>query len=139
MLKTIFSLMPIQMKLGIGVAAALAIATGIGVIKVQASSIDKLENKIAVCDTERVYEKAIYTSELDKAYMIISDQNKQIEEFKINAKQYETDLSLITKELETAKQTKRVEIRKEVVRDPSCDNQLRLMQQQLEEFANAFN
>ena len=67
MLKTIFSLMPIQMKLGIGVAAALAIATVIGVIKVQASTNNNLRDKIAVCDTERVYEKAIYTSELDKA------------------------------------------------------------------------
>ena len=81
----------------------------------------------------------IYAGEMEKIKTIIDNQNKQIEEFKINEKQYETNLSLITKELETAKQTKRVEIRKEVVRDPSCDNQLRLMQQQLEEFANAFN
>ena len=76
---------------------------------------------------------------LIKLNMIISDQNKQIEEFKINAKQHETDLSLVKKELETAKQTKCIQIVKEIEKDASYENQLKIMQQLLSEFENAFN
>ena len=139
MLKTIFALMPIQAKLGIGVAAALVIATVVGYIKVQASTNNNLRDKIAVCDTERVYEKAIYTSEIEKKDLIIDGLQKQIEEFKINEKQYKTDLSLAYEQIDKKEVSVRVEVRKEVVRDPSCENQFRLITQQLKELKHASN
>ena len=139
MLKTIFALMPIQMKLGIGVAAALVIATVIGVIKAQASNNNDLRDKIAVCDTEKVYEKAIYKSELEKKDQMIDDLQEQIKELKINEKQYKANLSKEFKKIDLADDEERRKAAEEYNKDSSCENQLRIIEEKLEEFERAFN
>ena len=78
----------------------------------------------------------LYNIELGKAQKTISEQNIQIEEFRLDNTSYEMNLHEHEKELISKKVKAQEDIKRELEKDDSLENQMRLMAVILQEFSD---
>lgn len=132
MLKTIYNLIPTNIKIGI----VIVILSILGIFSYQVYKIKSLNEELISCKVENKYKQAIYNSELDKAKVTIAIHNKAISEFKIDKDNYEKTINEKEKELSVTRLEQQEIIDKELEIDNSCENQLKLITNILEKFNN---
>ena len=136
MVNTLWSLTTIKEKIIASLIALVIITSVVGYYKYQQYRIDDLSKQLSTSEISRQYDKIIYNIELEKAQKIISDQNSQIEEFRLDKTNYEFTLHEHEKELIAKKVKAQEDIQRELEQDNSLENQMRIMSAILEEFSN---
>lgn len=118
-----------------GVFGILLLISG-GINYWQHGKITKLERDITTCNADRDWELKLYNEDREKANKAIDDQNTAIREFALNKEQYETTINIKEKELLVSKINSQNSILKELEKDPSSDNQIKILTNMLKEFSN---
>lgn len=76
-----------------------------------------------------------YVLEQDKFKTTITQQNTQIEQYKINLEQFEQTVHTKEKELAETRYKLQEQVNLELAKDPSCENQLTIVNRILYEFS----
>ena len=139
MLSTIWDLLSIKAKLGVGVSLLIVVLGIGGVILYQANKIDSLKTELTTCQVERKSERLIFEEERVKAKTVIDNQNSKISEYEVDtaavtARVNEKEKALIE---ERAIQQQRVD--KELSADSSPNNQLRVVIKIMKDFSDEAN
>lgn len=134
MLSTILSLLNWKAKLGIGFGIFFLIVGIICYGSYQSGRIDDLREQLTVSETRRANEKALYDSERQKANDTIDHQNKMIEAYALDEKDYEKVIVDRGRELLVAKIQNNEDIKAALKEDPSVENQLKIIEKLLREF-----
>lgn len=136
MISTLWKLTTTKEKVIVLIMCLLLICSFVGVIKYQHSKIEQLTYKLTVSEVNRQNDKMLYNVELEKAQKTISEQNIQIEEFRLDNTSYEMNLHEHEKELISKKVKAQEDIKRELEKDDSLENQMRLMAVTLQEFSD---
>lgn len=130
-----FSVLPTKVKLGIGLGLLLIILVVGGIITYQSNRIDSLKKELTTCEVNRQNEKALYDEERQKAKDAIEKQNSSINIFQLDKTSYEKTVYTRDKQNQEAGFVQREAINKELTKDSTADNQLRIITRQLKDFA----
>lgn len=129
MIGALWNLIPTNIKWGFGIGLLVVILTIFGVFKHQSNKIESLEQEL-------IENRLTYEVELNKAHETIDMQNKAINEFKLDRDYYEKTIVEKDKELLATKLITENNIKEELNKDSSTDNQLRIINNILREFSN---
>ena len=140
MSSTIWDLLSIKAKLGVGVSLLIVILGIGGVISYQANKIDSLKTELTTCQVERKSERFIFEEERVKAKTVIDNQNFKISEYEVDtvtatARVNEKEKALI--EERAIQQQQQVD--KELSADSSPNNQLRVVIKIMKDFSDEAN
>lgn len=139
MLSTIWGLLPIKAKLGVGVGLLIVIL-GIGdVISYQANKIDSLKTELTTCQVERKSERLIFEEERVKAKTVIDNQNSKISEYEVDTAAATARVNEKEKALIEERAIQQQQVDKELSADSSPNNQLRVVIKIMKDFSDEAN
>lgn len=136
MLSTIWDLLPIKTKLGVGVGLLIVILGIGGVISYQANKIDSLKAELTTCQVERKSERLIFEEERVKAKTAIDNQNFKISEYEVDTVAVTARVNKKEKALIEERVIQQQQVDKELSTDSSADNQLRILTKIMKDFSN---
>ena len=139
MLSTIWGLLPIKAKLGIGVSLLIVILGIGGVISYQANKIDSLKTELTTCQVERKSERLIFEEERVKAKTIIDNQNSKISEYEVDTVAATARVNEKEKALIEERVIQQQQVDKELSTDSSPNNQLRVVIKIMKDFSDEAN
>ena len=139
MLSTIWGLLPIKAKLGVGVGLLIVILGIGGVISYQANKIDLLKTELTTCQVERKNERLIFEEEKVKAKTAIDEQNAKISEYEIDAATVIAKVNKREKALIEERVVQQQQVDKELSADSSPNNQLRVVIKIMKDFSDEAN
>ena len=136
MVSSIWKLITVKEKVILIAIASVLFLSTFGYINYQQKQIEDLSKQLSASEIGRQYETLLHNMELDKAKRTITEQNIQIEEFRLNSTDYELVLHEHEKELIAKKVKAQGDIQAELDRDSSLENQMRIISVMLQEFSN---
>ena len=136
MLNTIWSLLSIKAKLGIGVGLLIVILGIGGVISYQANKIDSLKTELTTCQVERKNERLVFEEERVKAKTAIDEQNSKVSKYEVDTVAVTTRVNKKEKALIEERVIQQQQVDKELSTDSSSDNQLRVVTTIMKYFYN---
>ena len=139
MLSTIWGLLPIKTKLGVGVGLLIVILGIGGVISYQANKIDSLKTELTTCQVERKSERLIFEEERVKAKTVIDNQNSKISEYEVDAVAVTARVNEKEKALIEERAIQQQQVDKELSADSSPNNQLRVVIKIMKDFSDEAN
>lgn len=139
MLSTIWGLLPIKAKLGVGVGLLIVILGIGGIISYQANKIDSLKTELTTCQVERKSERFIFEEERVKAKTAIDEQNAKISEYEIDAATVIAKVNKREKALIEERVVQQQQVDKELSADSSPNNQLRVVIKIMKDFSDEAN
>lgn len=139
MLNTIWSLLSIKAKLGIGVGLLIVILGIGGVISYQANKIDSLKTELTTCQVERKNERLVFEEERVKAKTAIDEQNSKVSKYEVDTVAVTTRVNKKEKALIEERVIQQQQVDKELSTDSSSDNQLRVVTKIMKDFSNETN
>ena len=139
MLSTIWGLLPIKAKLGVGVGLLIVILGIGGVISYQANKIDLLKTELTTCQVERKSEQLIFEEERVKAKTIIDNQNSKISEYEVDTVAATARVNEKEKALIEERVIQQQQVDKELSADSSPNNQLRVVIKIMKDFSDEAN
>ena len=139
MLSTIWGLLPIKAKLGVGVGLLIVILGIGGVISYQANKIDLLKTELTTCQVERKSEQLIFEEERVKAKTIIDNQNSKISEYEVDTVAATARVNEKEKALIEERVVQQQQVDKELSADSSPNNQLRVVIKIMKDFSDEAN
>ena len=139
MLSTIWGLLPIKTKLGVGVGLLIVILGIGGVISYQANKIDSLKTELTTCQVERKSERLIFEEERVKAKTVIDNQNSKISEYEVDTVAVTARVNEKEKALIEERAIQQQQVDKELSADSSPNNQLRVVTKIMKDFSDEAN
>lgn len=139
MLSTIWGLLPIKAKLGVGVGLLIVILGIGGVILYQANKIDSLKTELTTCQVERKSERLIFEEERVKAKTVIDNQNSKISEYEVDTVAVTARVNKKEKALIEERVIQQQQVDKELSADSSPNNQLRVVTKIMKDFSDEAN
>ena len=139
MLNTIWSLLSIKAKLGIGVGLLIVILGIGGVISYQANKIDSLKTELTTCQVERKNERLVFEEERVKAKTVIDNQNSKISEYEVDTVAVTARVNEKEKALIEERVIQQQQVDKELSADSSPNNQLRVVIKIMKDFSDEAN
>ena len=139
MLSTIWGLLPIKAKLGVGVGLLIVILGIGGVISYQANKIDSLKTELTTCQVERKSERLIFEEERVKAKTVIDNQNSKISEYEVDTVAVTARVNEKEKALIEERVIQQQQVDKELSADSSPNNQLRVVIKIMKDFSDEAN
>ena len=139
MLSTIWGLLPIKTKLGVGVGLLIVILGIGGVISYQANKIDSLKTELTTCQVERKSERLIFEEERVKAKTVIDNQNSKISEYEVDTVAVTARVNEKEKALIEERVIQQQQVDKELSADSSPNNQLRVVIKIMKDFSDEAN
>lgn len=139
MLSTIWGLLPIKAKLGVGVGLLIVILGIGGVISYQANKIDSLKTELTTCQVERKSERLIFEEERVKAKTVIDNQNSKISEYEVDTAAVTARVNEKEKALIEERVIQQQQVDKELSADSSPNNQLRVVIKIMKDFSDEAN
>lgn len=139
MLNTIWSLLSIKAKLGIGVGLLIVILGIGGVISYQANKIDSLKTELTTCQVERKNERLVFEEERVKAKTAIDEQNSKVSKYEVDTVAVTTRVNKKEKALIKERVIQQQQVDKELSTDSSPNNQLRVVTKIMKDFSNEAN
>ena len=139
MLSTIWGLLPIKAKLGVGVGLLIVILGIGGVILYQANKIDSLKTELTTCQVERKSERLIFEEERVKAKTVIDNQNFKISEYEVDTVAATARVNEKEKALIEERAIQQQQVDKELSADSSLNNQLRVVIKIMKDFSDEAN
>ena len=139
MLSTIWGLLPIKAKLGVGVGLLIVILGIGGVISYQANKIDSLKTELTICQVERKSERFIFEEERVKAKTVIDNQNFKISEYEVDTVTVTARVNEKEKALIEERAIQQQQVDKELSADSSPNNQLRVVTKIMKDFSDEAN
>lgn len=139
MLSTIWGLLPIKAKLGVGVGLLIVILGIGGVISYQANKIDSLKTELTTCQVERKNERFIFEEERVKAKTVIDNQNFKISEYEVDTVAATARVNEKEKALIEERAIQQQQVDKELSADSSPNNQLRVIIKIMKDFSDEAN
>ena len=139
MLSTIWGLLPIKAKLGVGVSLLIVILGIGGVISYQANKIDSLKTELTTCQVERKSERLIFEEERVKAKTVIDNQNSKISEYEVDTVAVTARVNEKEKALIEERAIQQQQVDKELSADSSPNNQLRVVIKIMKDFSDEAN
>lgn len=139
MLSTIWGLLPIKAKLGVGVGLLIVILGIGGVISYQANKIDSLKTELTTCQVERKSERLIFEEERVKAKTVIDNQNSKISEYEVDTVAVTARVNEKEKALIEERVIQQQQVDKELSADSSPNNQLRVVTKIMKDFSDEAN
>ena len=139
MLSTIWGLLPIKTKLGVGVGLLIVILGIGGVISYQANKIDSLKTELTTCQVERKSERLIFEEERVKAKTVIDNQNSKISEYEVDTVAVTARVNEKEKALIEERAIQQQQVDKELSADSSPNNQLRVVTKIMKDFSDETN
>ena len=139
MLSTIWGLLPIKAKLGVGVGLLIVILGIGGVISYQANKIDSLKTELTTCQVERKNERLVFEEERVKAKTVIDNQNSKISEYEVDTVAVTARVNEKEKALIEERVIQQQQVDKELSADSSPNNQLRVVTKIMKDFSDEAN
>ena len=139
MLSTIWGLLSIKAKLGVGVGLLIVILGIGGVISYQANKIDSLKTELTTCQVERKSERLIFEEERVKAKTVIDNQNSKISEYEVDTVAVTARVNEKEKALIEERVIQQQQVDKELSADSSPNNQLRVVTKIMKDFSDEAN
>ena len=139
MLSTIWDLLSIKAKLGVGVGLLIVILGIGGVISYQANKIDSLKTELTTCQVERKSERFIFEEERVKAKTVIDNQNSKISEYEVDTVAVTARVNEKEKALIEERVIQQQQVDKELSADSSPNNQLRVVTKIMKDFSDEAN
>lgn len=139
MLSTVWGLLPIKAKLGVGVGLLIVILGIGGVILYQANKIDSLKTELTTCQVERKSERLIFEEERVKAKTVIDNQNSKISEYEVDTVAVTARVNGKEKALIEERVIQQQQVDKELSADSSPNNQLRVVTKIMKDFSDEAN
>ena len=139
MLSTIWGLLPIKTKLGVGVGLLIVILGIGGVVLYQANKIDSLKTELTTCQVERKSERLIFEEERVKAKTVIDNQNSKISEYEVDTVAVTARVNEKEKALIEERAIQQQQVDKELSADSSPNNQLRVVTKIMKDFSDEAN
>ena len=139
MLSTIWGLLSIKAKLGVGVGLLIVILGIGGVISYQANKIDSLKTELTTCQVERKSERLIFEEERVKAKTVIDNQNSKISEYEVDTVAVTARVNEKEKALIEERVIQQQQVDKELSADSSPNNQLRVVIKIMKDFSDEAN
>ena len=139
MLSTIWDLLSIKAKLGVGVGLLIVILGIGGVISYQANKIDSLKTELTTCQVERKSERLIFEEERVKAKTVIDNQNSKISEYEVDTVAVTARVNEKEKALIEERAIQQQQVDKELSADSSPNNQLRVVIKIMKDFSDEAN
>ena len=139
MSSTIWGLLPIKAKLGVGVGLLIVILGIGGVISYQANKIDSLKTELTTCQVERKSERLIFEEERVKAKTVIDNQNSKISEYEVDTVAVTARVNEKEKALIEERVIQQQQVDKELSADSSPNNQLRVVTKIMKDFSDEAN
>ena len=136
---TIWGLLPIKAKLGVGVGLLIVILGIGGVILYQANKIDSLKTELTTCQVERKSERLIFEEERVKAKTVIDNQNSKISEYEVDTVAVTARVNEKEKALIEERVIQQQQVDKELSADSSPNNQLRVVIKIMKDFSDEAN
>ena len=136
---TIWGLLPIKAKLGVGVGLLIVILGIGGVILYQANKIDSLKTELTTCQVERKSERLIFEEERVKAKTVIDNQNSKISEYEVDTAAVTARVNEKEKALIEERVIQQQQVDKELSADSSPNNQLRVVIKIMKDFSDEAN
>lgn len=124
----------IRKNLNLTTGLILALVLSLGMNYYFYSKNVELKDKNITSEALRLSEYAVYEAERSKAKMVIESQNKQIEQFAIDAANYETFINDTWTLLKGDKERIQKQIEEALEKDPSVNNQYNIVEELLREF-----
>ena len=139
MLNTIWSLLSIKAKLGIGVGLLIIILGIGGVISYQANKIDSLKTELTTCQVERKNERLVFEEERVKAKTAIDEQNSKVSKYEVDTVAVTARVNKKEKALIEERVIQQQQVDKKLSADSSPNNQLRVVTKIMKDFSNETN
>lgn len=139
MLSTIWDLLSIKAKLGVGVSLLIVVLGIGGVILYQANKIDSLKTELTTCQVERKSERLIFEEERVKAKTVIDNQNSKISEYEVNTAAVTARVNEKEKALIEERVIQQQQVDKKLSADSSPNNQLRVVIKIMKDFSDEAN
>ena len=139
MLSTIWGLLSIKAKLGVGVSLLIVVLGIGGVILYQANKIDSLKTELTTCQVERKSERLIFEEERVKAKTVIDNQNSKISEYEVDTAAVTARVNEKEKALIEERVIQQQQVDKELSADSSPNNQLRVVIKIMKDFSDEAN
>ena len=139
MLNTIWSLLSIKAKLGIGVGLLIIILGIGGVISYQANKIDSLKTELTTCQVERKNERLVFEEERVKAKTAIDEQNSKVSKYEVDTVAVTTRVNKKEKALIEERVIQQQQVDKKLSADSSPNNQLRVVIKIMKDFSDEAN
>lgn len=139
MLSTIWDLLSIKAKLGVGVSLLIVVLGIGGVILYQANKIDSLKTELTTCQVERKSERLIFEEERVKAKTVIDNQNSKISEYEVDTAAVTAKVNEKEKALIEERVIQQQQVDKELSADSSPNNQLRVVIKIMKDFSDEAN
>ena len=139
MLSTIWDLLSIKAKLGVGVSLLIVVLGIGGVILYQANKIDSLKMELTTCQVERKNERLIFEEERVKAKTVIDNQNSKISEYEVDTVAVTARVNEKEKALIKERVIQQQQVDKELSADSSPNNQLRVVIKIMKDFSDEAN
>ena len=139
MSSTIWDLLSIKAKLGVGVGLLIVILGIGGVISYQANKIDSLKTELTTCQVERKSERFIFEEERVKAKTVIDNQNFKISEYEVDTVTATARVNEKEKALIEERAIQQQQVDKELSADSSPNNQLRVVIKIMKDFSDEAN
>lgn len=139
MLSTIWDLLSIKAKLGVGVGLLIVILGIGGVISYQANKIDSLKTELTTYQVERKSERFIFEEERVKAKTVIDNQNFKISEYEVDTVTATARVNEKEKALIEERVIQQQQVDKELSADSSPNNQLRVVTKIMKDFSDEAN
>lgn len=135
----LLDLIPAKVKAAISIGTLILILILSGIVYYQANRIESLKVELVTCQVERKQDRIIFEEERIKATNYINDQNDKITQFEVNLSSVSKAVNHKEKALIEARATAQQQVDKELTTDSSSDNQLRIINRIMKEFANETN
>ena len=139
MLSTIWGLLPIKAKLGVGVGLLIVILGIGGIISYQANKIDSLKTELTTCQVKRKSERFIFEEERVKTKTVIDNQNSKISEYEVDTIAATARVNEKEKALIEERVIQQQQVDKELSADSSPNNQLRVVTKIMKDFSDEAN
>ena len=139
MLSTIWDLLSIKAKLGVGVSLLIVVLGIGGVILYQANKIDSLKTELTTCQVERKSERLIFEEERVKAKTVIDNQNSKISEYEVDTAAVTARVNEKEKALIEERVIQQQQVDKKLSADSSPNNQLRVVIKIMKDFSDEAN
>lgn len=136
MFKAMWSTGTIKSKVILILVCILSVLCLFLVFKHQYKKIDDLEKQLFMSNYTHQLDKAIFDGEREKFIKTIEEQNKVIEDLQLDENNYKLALSEQEKQILVNKLGRQAEILKELEKDDSPENQLRLIQESMQRFSD---
>ena len=139
MLSTIWDLLSIKAKLGVGVSLLIVVLGIGGVISYQANKIDSLKTELTTAKWNEKSERLIFEEERVKAKTVIDNQNSKISEYEVDTVAVTARVNEKEKALIEERVIQQQQVDKELSADSSPNNQLRVVIKIMKDFSDEAN